>query len=111
MKTLERIDDFYAFEHRGMNIGNPIMSECGRGAVDPEEYGFEVVWTGGGCSCHAQNFMLNGESVLMVMTDGDINAVSPDSKTAMIAIYRTTEDNDAWDLLPENMITFYEVTR
>jgi hypothetical protein len=36
------------FEFRGHAIHNPTMSECGRMAVPPDYYGFELVTTGGG---------------------------------------------------------------
>jgi hypothetical protein len=35
------------FEHGGHAIHNPTMSECGRFAVQPDYYGFELVTTGG----------------------------------------------------------------
>jgi len=111
MKTLELVNGQYTFKHKGINIENPILSDCGRGAIDPAAYGFEVVWTGGNCSAHGQVFNLNGERVLMVLTDGNLNAIQPESELAEIGLYRAPNAENDWDLLPENLITFYEVTR
>lgn len=42
--------ELLSFEHEGMEIRNPFLSDCGRFAVDPvEAYGFTESWTGGGC--------------------------------------------------------------
>ena len=44
------MNELVYFEHRGHAIHNPTMSECGRFAVSPKEYGFSIYHTGGGCT-------------------------------------------------------------
>jgi hypothetical protein len=83
----------YVFEHRGMAIHNPMMSECGRfvydeangeGGFTPAEYGFEIAGTAGDRSRTAwKAFFALEESpqrvVYMVVTDvdGATHAVAP----------------------------------
>lgn len=91
MKTLYAIKDSahpYAFDFEGIEITNPIIDEDGLGVpVSPEYYGFKVTTTGGGCTAHAQYFLLDGKKVLMLITDGDANCIDKDSISATIGIY------------------------
>ena len=56
------------FEHKGTDIINPTMSECGRFFVSPDYYGFTVYHTGGSCTAwHKQ--LEDGRYLLL--TDND----------------------------------------
>lgn len=104
MKALFKTQDPahpYAFEFHGTEITNPIISEDGRFLVSPEYYGFEVISTGGGCTAHAQEFLLDGKKILMLITDGDAHHINKNTITATIGIYdEATEDSvaDTWEV-------------
>jgi hypothetical protein len=114
MKTLEFIKGQYGFEHRGMFITNPILSECFRFCVNPSEYGFEVCPTGGGHDLHYQCFMLDGKRVMMILSDGDGNQVADNDVMAYVSIYSAAESSEPLDILEiydTNTIANYEVQR
>ena len=58
----------FMFEHRGIGIHYPVLSECGRFPVSPTYYGFDVADTGGGCTAWRRDFTFNGEPVFMLIT-------------------------------------------
>lgn len=103
MKTLSKnTDGQYVFVHDDIEIDNPIISECGRFSANPEQYGFKITSTGGGCSAHAQEFMLDGKPVLMLLTDGNLNCINDETITANIGLY---------DLDMEFLGQYWEVNR
>lgn len=78
LATLTRLDDgTYTFTHGGIEIRDPLTSECGRFEYDPVDgtegptwYGFEEISTGGGCTAWARDFLLpDGKKVVMMLTD------------------------------------------
>lgn len=107
MKTLFPIKNspcLFGFDFNGTEITNPLIDEDGLGnPVSPEHYGFEVTQTGGGCTAHAQHFLLDGKRVLMLITDGDLNHIDKDTITATIGLY----DEDMVDAISET----WEVNR
>ncbi|QYW06447.1 hypothetical protein uan_035 [Pseudomonas phage UAntarctica] len=60
------IDELMSFTVNDMTIRNPLVSECGRFAVDPIEYGFEP-WDGGGGSVGL--YLQREEGRYMLLTD------------------------------------------
>jgi len=69
----------YCFDFDGVSIENPTVSENYRFNQNPEYYGFEIWSTGGGCTGHGQLFKLNDKTVLMLLTDNNLNHVGDDS--------------------------------
>ena len=63
------------FIHQGIEIVNPTMSTCGRFPMALEDYGFEVWSTGGGCTAHVQQFIMDGKTILMLLTDDNLHHV------------------------------------
>ena len=63
------------FIHQGIEIVNPTMSTCGRFPMALENYGFEVWSTGGGCTAHVQQFIMDGKTILMLLTDDNLHHV------------------------------------
>ena len=103
MKALFKTQDPahpYAFEFHGTEITNPIISEDGRFLVSPEYYGFEVISTGGGCTAHAQEFLLDGEKILMLITDGNLNHVDKETINAVIGLYEPFMEplHEGWEV-------------
>lgn len=89
----------YAFFHNDTEIENPTVSECGRFNVSPEYYGFTIWQTGGGCTAHGKEFILDGQTVLMLVTDGDLNHVTDDTTQCTIGLYdpeMEALDIDVW---------------
>jgi hypothetical protein len=77
----------YCFEHEGIEIVNPIMSPDFRGQISPEYYGFTVWHTGGGCTAHGQEFNHDFKTVVMLLTDGELNHVSDETLEATGGLY------------------------
>lgn len=48
--------ELMSFEHGGMAIRNPFISECGRFSAEPEYYGFSGWSAGGGCVALRKDF-------------------------------------------------------
>lgn len=76
MRNLELNQDYendfdgkYGFVFDHTFITNPITSFCGRFSESPEKYGFKVLDTGWDCIAHAQEFLLDGKKVLMLIND------------------------------------------
>lgn len=78
--------DLMSFEHMDMNIRNPMLSECGRFAVDPEYYGFEPHHTGGGCMGLRKD-MPNGDYFLLTDSSGIGIPTAEDADTAVYGRY------------------------
>lgn len=92
MKTLKPVkyndsSCLYAFEHDGVEITNPLVSEDGIFPVSPEHYGFKVTTTGGNCTAHYQKFLLDGQEVVMLLTDGNLNKISTDTIEATVGLF------------------------
>lgn len=92
MKTLELNQDFendfdgkYGFVFDHTFITNPITSFCGRFPESPEKYGFKVLDTGWDCIAYAQEFILDGKKVLMLIGDSN-QLVNMESTYAQVAI-------------------------
>lgn len=64
------------FEFNGMQILNPLQSECGRFPVDPSVYGFETYHAGGRCMALRKD--LPGDRYILI-TDG--SSAIPDKGT------------------------------
>lgn len=62
-------DALMSFIHNDMQIRNPLLSECGRFAVDPKEYGFEG-WHMGGGSIGLRKELEGGRYMLLTDSDG-----------------------------------------
>jgi hypothetical protein len=98
MKTLEKNSNFeiseapFGFEFDHTFLTNPIVSFCGRFPAKPEDYGFEIWSTGGGCTGHCQKFMLDGKEVLMLITDGNLCHVSDETIQADVSIFDSEMD-------------------
>lgn len=62
-------DELMSFTHGEMQIRNPLLSECGRFAVDPKDYGFGGWPTGGGCVALRKE-LESGRYMLLTCSDG-----------------------------------------
>jgi hypothetical protein len=82
----------YCFEFNGVEIVNPIVSMDSRWGIQPEFYGFEVWSTGGGCTAHVQEFDLDGKTVLMLLTDGNLNHINYGTKDAEGGLFDSNMD-------------------
>jgi hypothetical protein len=81
-----------SFTYKGTAITNPTLSECGRFTVSPEEYGFSVEHTGGGCTAW-QKKLRNG---WVVITDGDVShELGKVGDSMMMGFYDGSEKEDA----------------
>lgn len=78
--------ELLAFEHEGMEIRNPFLSDCGRFEVDPRYYGFVEVCTGGGCEALSKNLPEGGYLMLTDESGCCIPDIS-DSSSAAIGRY------------------------
>jgi len=90
----ERIDlEDFSFTHEGSAITNPTLSECGRFLVSPEEYGFNVTWTGGGCSAWEKRV---GDK-WVVITDGDCShELGGVGSSFMMGFYDGNDEETSW---------------
>ncbi len=102
MKTLTKTDNPdvpFVFSHNGVDIENPTISECGRFNVSPEYYGFTIWQTGGGCTAHGQEFLLDGKTVLMLVTNGNFCHVSDDDDSSEFTVgLFNSDDMDELDI-------------
>lgn len=62
-------DELMSFTHGEMQIRNPLLSECGRLAADPKEYGFEGWASGGSCVALRKN-LGSGRYLLLTCSSG-----------------------------------------
>lgn len=80
------VADLMSFEHGGMNIRNPMMSDCGRFGVDPKEYGF-VEYTTGGSNMALMKQLDNGDYLLLTDDSGTDIPVAEEWATAILGRY------------------------
>jgi hypothetical protein len=100
----ETLNALYVFEHNGMVIDNPLWNSEMTSHVNPEYYGFKIWDTGGGCTAHGQEFLLDGETVVMLLTDGNLHHVDDDTLIATVGLYDQNVEE-----LPGKL--YWEVTR
>lgn len=86
----------FVFSHNGVEIENPTLSECGRFNISPEYYGFTIWQTGGGCTAHGREFNLDGQNVIMLITNGDLCHVTDDATHFVVGLY--DQDMEALDV-------------
>lgn len=106
MKTLFKTNDPqtpFGFSFNDVEILNPTISECGRFHVSPEYYGFKIWDTGGGCTAHAQEFDFEGQKVILMITDKDLELVhvTDETKNCYVGIYDSemeSLDVDVWQI-------------
>lgn len=91
-KSLDAFDPKdMSFTHEGTAITNPSLSECGRFTVSPEDYGFSVIHTGGGCTAW-QKRVING---WVVVTDGDCShELGKVGDSMLMGFYDNAEDGE-----------------
>jgi hypothetical protein len=82
----------YCFEFNGVSIENPTMSEDYRYKQNPEYYGFQIWSTGGGCTGHGQLFKLKDKTVLMLLTDTNLNHIDEDTVEVSCGLYDENMD-------------------
>jgi hypothetical protein len=82
----------YCFEHEGIEIVNPIMSPDSRGQISPEYYGFTIWDTGSGCKAHCQEFIFESKTVIMLLTDGNLNHVNDETVEATGGLFNNDLD-------------------
>ena len=100
----ETLNALYVFGHDGMVIDNPLWNSEMTSHVNPEYYGFKIWDTGGGCTAHGQEFLLDGETVVMLLTDGNLHHVDDDTLIATVGLYDQNVEE-----LPGKL--YWEVTR
>lgn len=91
---------YYTFMHDGMEIIHPALSpraaptEFSSGQISPEEYGFEVISTGGGCTAWSKDFELeDGRKVYMLLTQ-DLSHELDVTAPVECGVYELTEYDD-----------------
>ena len=96
----------YVFEDEesGQMISNPLWIPEMTSYASPEYYGFKIWDTGGGCTAHGQEFMLDGKKVIMLLTDGNLCHIQDDSEMATVGLY-----DEEMEELPGEI--YWEVTR
>ena len=96
----------YVFEDEqpGQLISNPLWNPEMTQPVNPERYGFKIWDTGGGCTAHGQEFLLDGQKVTMLLTDGNLFHIQEDSTMATVGIY-----NECCEEFGDGL--YWEVTR
>lgn len=95
----------FVFEDQesGQMISNPLWNPEMTEHANPERYGFQVWNTGGGCTAHGQEFLLDGEVVTMLVTD-DLYHIEDDTEKALVGIL-----NKEWEEIPN--LLCWEVSR
>ena len=95
----------YVFEDEqtGQMISNPLWNPEMTSYASPERYGFKVWDTGGGCTAHGQEFLLDGQSVILLLTDGEMSHVTDKSESVLIGLYGGNDHSEE--------MGFWEVTR
>lgn len=94
-------DDLMSFTHGEMQIRNPMLSECGRFAADPKDYGFEGWASGGGCVVLRKE-LESGRYMLLTCSDGiDLPDATSDD---LLGLY--TQDGDPLALIRVGDIPF-----
>lgn len=62
-------DELMSFSYGEMNVRNPLLSECGRFAAQPLQYGFEG-WASGGCCVALRKQLESGRYLLLTGPSG-----------------------------------------
>jgi hypothetical protein len=89
----ERIDlEDFSFTFEGHAITNPTLSECGRFVVSPEEYGFTIQHTGGGCTAWQKQVGNNW----VVLTDCDCSHELGGVGSAFLMGFYDGTEGDLW---------------
>jgi hypothetical protein len=94
-----------SFTHEGTAITNPTVSECGRFIVSPEDYGFSVVHTGGGCTAWEKR-VRNG---WVVITDGDVSHILGEVGSSMLMGFYDGSEGDDTECLWGNHIAHIDL--
>lgn len=84
------VSDALAFEHEGMSIRNPFLSDCGRFSVDPEYYGFKPHHTGGGCMALRKD-RPDGKYYLLTDSGGSEIPTAEEADDALLGLYEADE--------------------
>lgn len=85
--------ELIGFEHKGINILNPFLSEEGQFDESPEYYGFHVDWTGGSCRAWSK-CLRDGTWVVVTGPDG-VTAPAEFSEGCIIGLYDGNPDGDS----------------
>lgn len=93
--------ELMAFTHDDMQIRNPMLSECGRTAVDPKVYGFKEWERGGGCVALGKE-LDDGRYFLLTRSDGICPPLG--LYTDLLGLY--SEDGDPIALIQMGHIPF-----
>ena len=105
-KSLDSFDlKDMSFTHEGTAITNPTVSECGRFTVSPEEYGFSVEHTGGGCTAW-QKKVRNG---WVVLTDGDCSHELGEAGSSMLMGFYDGSEEDDTECLWGNHLAHFDL--
>lgn len=80
-----------SFLHNHTAIQNPTVTDCGRGVVSPETYGFEIEGTGGGCTAWVKKC----ENGIVVLTNGHLShKLEKIGSKFVMCFYDGKEDGD-----------------
>lgn len=90
-------------EQTGQLISNPLWNPEMTQPVNPERYGFKIWDTGGGCTAHGQEFLLDGQEVIILLTDEDILHIKDESVKVLVGLYGGDDHSEE--------MGFWEVTR
>lgn len=95
-----RLPCFPGFEHEGMQITNPTAeSGGGRWVVSPEEYGFKIMSTGGGCTAWVKD-IAEGYTVMVTDINGASHEFGEDDNSVTVGLHVTddTEQLGCWTM-------------
>lgn len=95
-------DELMSFAFGEMQIRNPQLSECGRFAAQPQQYGFEGWSSGGGCVVLRKNI----EGRYFVLTDSSGCDLPNGDATDLLGLY--TDDGDPMAIIRVGDIPFSE---
>ena len=77
-----------------MSIENPTLSSCGRFLVSPEQYGFAIIETGGGCTAWHKELEADAHIVLTAGDDGASHELGEHGEMFTLGLYANYLDND-----------------
>ncbi|QBJ04485.1 hypothetical protein HOV23_gp088 [Pseudomonas phage Lana] len=84
-----------AFEHDGMEIRHPFISDCARFSADPRDYGFVEVDTGGGCRALRKD-LPSGDYLLLTDSDGQMLKDGDNTDEALLGRYNSEGEPKAY---------------